>query len=639
MLEKLGVLEKLPFGIGDKFKGMKDAISDSADKSAEKIEELQKKAKENDKRIGEATKNIGASFGDAGKAIANDVSGIIDTLNIFSTEAKASAEEQTDFAVDEYEYQTEQHGENAESRTETNAKEEEEQTEKTEEEAEKRAKARENFEEQWSQKLTKETETRLEALEREKQEALDKAEELGASKADIVEYFAIKEQEIIDAKAEKEEQREQEKLEKIESLEEEYSDKVFQETSTRIEQLEREKQEAIEQAEEIGASKENIVKFYNLKITEEEEKQAEREREIEQQKLEDKISFEEKWQEKLFEQTATEEERLQKEYEQAIENAKEKGADTQAIHEYYANKFKELEEEKEKKAEERRKKEIKEEKRKEQEKQKIREKFEEKWSNKLFWETSSRLQILEREKQQALQKARELGVGKQQILDYYAQKEKELRLQQLKDQEIHYNNLSQFINDWSKNLQKRFQLSEKVIKEFSKSAADKIVTMFDQIAKGQKTLGEALKEFVITFVNMLEKQVIAQQIAELAKAWAQTWWDWSAVGRAAAAIAKSAAVFEGAKALIRGMAEGGLVEGPTVAMVGEGPDKEAVLPLNNNVFSRLGQGIAKNMQASGGRSVNVNFYDAKLMSEQDMDIFMNRAVRYIKDVGGLSNDQ
>lgn len=39
------------------------------------------------------------------------------------------------------------------------------------------------------------------------------------------------------------------------------------------------------------------------------------------------------------------------------------------------------------------------------------------------------------------------------------------------------------------------------------------------------------------------------------------------------------------------LAEGGLVQDPTAAVIGEGDDDEAVLPLNNDVFNRLARGI------------------------------------------------
>lgn len=48
-----------------------------------------------------------------------------------------------------------------------------------------------------------------------------------------------------------------------------------------------------------------------------------------------------------------------------------------------------------------------------------------------------------------------------------------------------------------------------------------------------------------------------------------------------------------------GLATGGLVTAPTLSLIGEGKDHEAVLPLNNNVFSQIAQGIQKDSADNG----------------------------------------
>jgi hypothetical protein len=52
-------------------------------------------------------------------------------------------------------------------------------------------------------------------------------------------------------------------------------------------------------------------------------------------------------------------------------------------------------------------------------------------------------------------------------------------------------------------------------------------------------------------------------------------------------------------AVLPGLATGGLVKSPTVALVGEGRDQEAVLPLNESVYRQIGAGIAS---AHGGNN-------------------------------------
>lgn len=66
-----------------------------------------------------------------------------------------------------------------------------------------------------------------------------------------------------------------------------------------------------------------------------------------------------------------------------------------------------------------------------------------------------------------------------------------------------------------------------------------------------------------------------------------------------------------------GLAKGGLVTGPTFAMVGEGRHDEAVLPLSSGVFSKLGQGIAQHLDGSVGNGelvVNVMLDGRQIVS-------------------------
>lgn len=62
------------------------------------------------------------------------------------------------------------------------------------------------------------------------------------------------------------------------------------------------------------------------------------------------------------------------------------------------------------------------------------------------------------------------------------------------------------------------------------------------------------------------------------------------------------------------MASGGLAYGPTIAQIGEGRYEEAVIPLSDTVFDRLGEGINRSnggMGAGGGITLNVSAIDAE----------------------------
>ncbi|HCW79828.1 MAG TPA: hypothetical protein DG942_01835 [Ruminococcaceae bacterium] len=54
------------------------------------------------------------------------------------------------------------------------------------------------------------------------------------------------------------------------------------------------------------------------------------------------------------------------------------------------------------------------------------------------------------------------------------------------------------------------------------------------------------------------------------------------------------------------LASGAFITGPTDAIIGEGRDNEAVLPLNDTVYSRIGKGIRKNDESTGRSSENID---------------------------------
>ncbi|KAA3405059.1 hypothetical protein F1904_11690 [Akkermansia muciniphila] len=69
------------------------------------------------------------------------------------------------------------------------------------------------------------------------------------------------------------------------------------------------------------------------------------------------------------------------------------------------------------------------------------------------------------------------------------------------------------------------------------------------------------------------------------------------------------------------LANGALAYGPTLAMIGEGRDNEALLPLNNQVYARLGRGIAQN---GGNIGIDYNRLQSIIMSAlQSLGIIAN----------------
>nr|DAJ73544.1 MAG TPA: Tail tape measure [Caudoviricetes sp.] len=98
------------------------------------------------------------------------------------------------------------------------------------------------------------------------------------------------------------------------------------------------------------------------------------------------------------------------------------------------------------------------------------------------------------------------------------------------------------------------------------------------------------------------------------------WSSSTAAGTAASAALGAAGSFGGsfgaafsAKSM-PALAEGGLAYGTTIAQIGEGKYQEAVLPLSDTVFDRLGEGINRSnggMGAGGGITLNVSAIDAE----------------------------
>lgn len=155
------------------------------------------------------------------------------------------------------------------------------------------------------------------------------------------------------------------------------------------------------------------------------------------------------------------------------------------------------------------------------------------------------------------------------------------------------------LENLANDVEKWFKEMEDVATTKSDNMADGIVDFVDTVVTGEKDFAEAMKEMVLTAITALEKQVLAYQLAAEGIAAAMAVWDFgTALMRLANALPKIAATlagFEAMKGVVRGMAEGAIVESPTMAMVGEGQYNEAVLPLNDMVFTKLGEGIIENI--------------------------------------------
>lgn len=301
IIERMSALEDLPFGIGEKFSGMSGKISGSIEDAKTSISELVYQMYENEEDLKSANSNFSESFGNAKDAIVEDVVGILDTLNIFSSDYEGEVEEITDFVSEEYSFQTDE--------IESNINEQNEIVETGLNE-------RQNIEKKYADQWFEMNNDKIAILEKEKKEAIANAKEKGADITNIEKVFDEK---ILQAKIEKR-KREAE----LERQAQEERTKKHQEE---VEQAEQEKQKEIEKEQAIREQvrKTNEAKFEASKS----------------------------YMSRLIEQNATEKEMLILKMNRELEANKNNETAKWAIKQYYQNKIDKLEEENNKKSIER----------------------------------------------------------------------------------------------------------------------------------------------------------------------------------------------------------------------------------------------------------------------------------------------
>ena len=433
MLEKLSVLEKLPWGLGDQFKGLRDQVGDSVDATLAKIAELESAAEVNKERIGEALDDMKLSFSNLGTKVSEDVDLVKDKLKslVYSNEEN----------TEEIEKQTQRMGMAIKAETELISSESEEQKN-----------ARENFEREWNEKLFDLQATRLEKIEDEYVTAIALAEKHGADKLAIEEYFHILRQRL----KEEEEKAEAEALAKTLDAHEKFNEKwnklIFEQTASPIDILQRKKQVDIQEAIEAGEDWLKVDQYYNLLIEKEwdrhfakleEERAMEeankasalaKEQEILEKNAERVASFNEEWNKKYFELTQDRIDILQREKQVEIAKAMETGQDWLKVDRYY-NELIRLERQKhtdEMLAEAQR---LADEEQALQDKQEEeRLKLEKSWSQKVFRQTADRIEILEAERDEEIRLAKEKGASTLDIARYYSieiEKERQKRADEI----------------------------------------------------------------------------------------------------------------------------------------------------------------------------------------------------------------
>lgn len=145
--------------------------------------------------------------------------------------------------------------------------------------------------------------------------------------------------------------------------------------------------------------------------------------------------------------------------------------------------------------------------------------------------------------------------------------------------------------------------------------------VFGKMLQSQETIASiAAAQAQLPAWSALAQQMSMATFGASAATGMAAWSSSTAAGTAASAALGAVGNFGGsfgaafsAKSM-PALAEGGLAYGTTIAQIGEGKYQEAVLPLSDTVFDRLGEGINRSnggMGAGGGITLNVSAIDAE----------------------------
>jgi len=180
----------------------------------------------------------------------------------------------------------------------------------------------------------------------------------------------------------------------------------------------------------------------------------------------------------------------------------------------------------------------------------------------------------------------------------------------LKQQEKQHEDYLKWLTGWTKskekltkqNIENEKKQVEDLIKtyeKFSTTVADNVTNalfgMFDAMKEGESAM-EAMSKMFGRLLRQLAEMVIKASIFAAI---------YSLISGGAGNAAKGGLSFLGGFKKFLGLAEGGVVTGPTLAMVGEGSESEAVLPLSKlggmldrsfNAGSMSGGGMGQNGQ-------------------------------------------
>ena len=170
------------------------------------------------------------------------------------------------------------------------------------------------------------------------------------------------------------------------------------------------------------------------------------------------------------------------------------------------------------------------------------------------------------------------------------------------------------IAKWAKTAKDAGEQIDAVLIQAGESFATGFTDAFMEFAEGTKSAEEAFKQFAASFLREIAKMIMQQLILNAVKAAGSSFF-----GMAAA----NGAVWEGG---FTPFADGGVVNKPTLGLVGEGKYNEAIVPLPD------GRSIPVVMKGgSGGININVNVDGSKGGTRQENDRMAKQIARQVKE--------
>jgi hypothetical protein len=332
-----------------------------------------------------------------------------------------------------------------------------------------------------------------------------------------------------------------------------------------------------------------------------------------QAKKDARIQFEQDWTDRLLLETATRLDALELEKEKAIGEAEKMEADTTAIKEYYSKKRQDIIDE-----------EAEQEKKKNEEVARKREEFEAEWTLRYESHNADRSQILEMQKNAALEKADELGASREAILQYYAERESELMQQNAWNMVNTFTDaINQISSLFSRSTEKRIsQIDEEAKRQ--KEKATQTITNEKQLSQTMQKIDEEADKKKKALQQEQSKREKASGIFGIIVSTAQAIMkSYEQLGPIAGTVA---AVLMGAIGAAQiatvasepiPMERGAFVQnrpGGVLAQIGEGKQNELVMPMKTGM-QQLTEGIVNGLSGGdggGGNSITnseqVNIY-------------------------------